>query len=826
MKPISRAQAGTAGLAVIALLSGIVGVTGIASASTEPAPSAPIPAPSSLSPDDCLDRTVTPARDTDAGCRLPVPARKTVKLDWQPVVGATGYRVQVGTDNTWSDDPTFEQDVVSSEVTLPVSLPHASYVWRVAALRGKETGHWSSESNQLQPDAQFTRGWRDVAQPTTPTQGSTVTGARTTFAWSPVAGASSYELQVSSRNDFGRSAAGAPDTTSDPTSQTQTAGQTNYCYTARTRITPFTEDAHHAEDAPGACIFAPFQPGTPLFWRVRALDRFVTGAADNDTTPASTVGISHLPPVKGPDDTDIVKECPASKSITPSPAPSASAAATPAPTASATPAPTATPLAVSPVGGDAHSGPDCAPTHPSELGSWSAISSFTEQPAPPVAGSCATGLVCTTSLAQEPDGACKVTSAAAPEKALCRDFPTLSWGAVAGATRYRVNIGLDDQFSNIQRIVETSALSWTPTDSWRDSSPGTSYYYAVQACTDSGCGAVTSTPPSFRKASDRTTLGARPAVAGDFTLSWRSYADSLQASIGKATQDAYAYHLQVATADHASYDVLTDEVTVDQTSYVSPKRIYPDGNYVWRVQALDSAGHRLPWSLSQAFTRDVTPPTAVVYPNTRVAVMSALLVVFSEPVTGVSSSSLTLGVGAPSTVSVLDRRRAVIVPTRPLMPGARYTVTLSPAIKDLSGNSARPDGPTLTVNPFVDDSSRAVSYAGPWRTSASSDAVGGSDHAVGPTGASSASASLAFAGTGVAVTACLGPANGYLDVYLDGSRLGRVSTYRSYSGCGARVAAISRLPRARHLVRLVAVGAHAGASTGNQIGLDALTVTP
>lgn len=826
MKPISRAQTGTAGLAVIALLSGIVGVTGIASASTEPAPSAPIPAPSSLSPDDCLDKTVTPARDTDTGCHLPVPARKTVKLDWQPVPGATGYRVQVGTDNTWSDDPTFEQDVVSSEVTLPVSLPHASYVWRVAAMRGKQTGHWSSESSQLQPDAQFTRGWRDVAQPSTPMQGSTVTSARTTFTWSPVAGASSYELQVSSRNDFGRSAAGAPDTTSDPTAQTQTSGQTNYCYTARTRITPFTEDAHHAEDAPGACVFAPFPAGTQLFWRVRPLDRFVTGAADNDTTPASTVGISHLPPVKAPDETDIVKECPASKSIIPSPAPSASAAATPAPTASATPAPTSTPLAVSPLGADAHAGPDCAPTHPSELGSWSAVSSFTEQPAPPAAGSCANGLVCTASLAQEPDGACKVTSAAAPDKALCRDFPTLSWDAVAGATRYRVNIGLDDQFSNIQRIVETSALTWTPTDSWRDSTPGTSYYYAVQACNDSGCGAVTSTPPSFRKASDRTTLGAKPAATGKLTLSWRSYADSLQASIGRATQDAYAYHLQVATADHASYDVLTDEATVDQTSYASPTKSYPDGNYVWRVQVLDSAGHRLPWSLSQAFTRDVTPPTAVVSPNSRVAVMSPLLVVFSKSVTGVSSTSLTLGAGVPSTVSVLDRRRAIIVPSRPLVPGASYTVTLSPAIKDLAGNSARPDGPTLTVNPFLDDSSRAVAYAGPWRTSASSDAVGGSAHVVRPTATRPSSASLVFAGTGVVVTGCLGPADGYLDVYLDGTRLGRVNTYRSYSGCGARVASVARLPRGRHSLKLVGVGIHAGASAGDQIGLDALTVTP
>ena len=48
---------------------------------------------------------------------------------------------------------------------------------------------------------------------------------------------------------------------------------------------------------------------------------------------------------------------------------------------------------------------------------------------------------------------------------------------------------------------------------------------------------------------------------------------------------------------------------VDTTSHVSPKLRYPDGAYLWRVQALDASGHRLPWSAAQAFTRDGTAPT-------------------------------------------------------------------------------------------------------------------------------------------------------------------------------------------------------------------------
>ncbi|MGB8649503.1 MAG: hypothetical protein WCD35_02455, partial [Mycobacteriales bacterium] len=100
--------------------------------STEPV-AAPLAAPGGLSPDD-------------SNAPYPHAVRQTVRLDWAPVSGATGYRVQVGRDATWSDDPVLSVDVVSSELTLPVSLPNASYVWRVAAEQGSSLGHWSSET--------------------------------------------------------------------------------------------------------------------------------------------------------------------------------------------------------------------------------------------------------------------------------------------------------------------------------------------------------------------------------------------------------------------------------------------------------------------------------------------------------------------------------------------------------------------------------------------------------------------------------------------------------------------------------------------------------
>ena len=803
MNPTPRARACTAGLAAAALAAGLVGVSGIASASTEPVPSAVLPAPLSLAPDDCLDATTTPA--SDGNCVV-APVRKGVRLDWAPVAGATGYRVQVGTDSTWSDDPTLTRDVVSSEFTLPVFLPHATYVWRVAALRGAGLGHWSSESTALQPEAQFTRGWRSRVTTLAPANGAVVTAARTTYSWTPVAGASAYELQVSDAPDFTQSSGVTPDVTPSTGTTSQGGPHLDFCYTARTRVTPFMEDAAHAEDNPGACSFAGFPAGTPLYWRVRPLDRFVTAASDVDTTPASTGGISYLPPTTGPNDPEIIAECPG---------------ASPSPTATASPSPSAT--AAPP------SGLACGPSHPSELGSWSDVSTYSASPVTPAAATCQPGLVCTTSLSTEPDHVCSVTNVggADAEKAVCSDLPTLSWGAVAGATRYRVDIGLDDAFSNITRIVETSALSWTPTDSWRDSSPGLSYYYAVQACTASGCGPVTATPPSFRKVTSRPVLGARPRVSGDFTLSWQSYADSLAARSGHAaTQDAYAYHVQVASTDHAGYDVLVDEATVDETSYVSASKVYPDGDYVWRVQTVDSAGHRLPWSLSQSFTRDATAPRVTsVSPASQVAVTSPLRVVFSEPVTGVSASTLGLGSGVPVTVAVLDATHATISPAAPLVPGRTYTVTVGPLVKDLSGNAAVAVGPTLKVSTVVDDPSRALHYAGTWGVHASTDAAGRSYHLGLPTSTSHPTVTGAFVGSYVALIGCVGPYNGIVDVYVDGVRRAHVSTYRSFSGCNIPVAAVGGLPRGvQHTVRVVATGTHAAYARGSNVGVDLVNV--
>jgi hypothetical protein len=748
-----------------------IGLTGFAPVSTALASTEPVtgtsllPAPTGLSPDD-------------TGAPFPHQARKTVTLDWSPVSGATKYRVQVGRDSTWSDAPILTKDVVFSEWTLPQSLSYATYVWRVAAISGSTVGHWSSEQGLAHANASFTRGWRTAPTPTAVV--SPYVGLPT-FRWSPVADADAYELQVATV-DFalGVSTGPTPDTSPTGTTQSQApAGLVGECFTPRTRVTPSGDEVAKSGTA-GECGFKLPNDGSTLYWRVRALDAFVSEETTGDTVPASSAGVASTTPK----DPNLAEPC-----------------------------------------GENPEAFSCEPSRPSIAGSWSATSSFASTLATPTTTTSAT--VPTLSLGSDPDGLCDVVTDGTPteaEHAVCTDVPTIRWPAITGATQYRVTVALDDALTNIQHVVYTTALQWTPPGSWPDASATTSYYYVVQAC-DASCGPVTTTPPSFSKVTPRLTLGANPGVTGEFRLSWNSYSAALAAASGQAaTQDAYAYHLQVARSDHPSFDQLVDDEVVDET-FFSPLKSYGDGQFVWRVQPLDSNGNKLPFSFSKKFSRDATAPKVIkVSPSSSVAVTQPLTVTFSESVLGVSASSLGLSPAVAHTVTFVTSTTWKITPTAPMVPGATYRVVLTSAIHDQAGNAAGGFGPSLTVSKSVADNSKAFGYAGSWSTRSASNAVGGSYHSALPTSTSHPYATTKFFGAGLYVYSCLGPANGYLDVYVDNVKKARVSLYRAYSGCGIRVATLSGLARSTHTLKLVGVGAHQSASKGNGVAVDHVTV--
>jgi hypothetical protein len=212
-----------------------------------------------------------------------------------------------------------------------------------------------------------------------------------------------------------------------------------------------------------------------------------------------------------------------------------------------------------------------------------------------------------------------------------------------------------------------------------------------------GC-AEPSAPVEFRKSSPKlalTTPAHRAPVGGsEVVLSWQGFSAALSAATGSpATSEAYAYRVQVARPDNPDFAKagLIEDVRVDSTHHVSADLRYAEGPHLWRVQPVDASGHRLPWSATRTFTRDSIAPTFRIVP-TLLPARGSFTVRFSEPVVGVGPSTVVLSAVPSRVTASADRLRAVVAPTRPLLPGASHTVTVGLQVQDLAGNRVSPSG--------------------------------------------------------------------------------------------------------------------------------------
>ncbi len=719
---------------------------------------------------------VAPALSTPAaaaGLSAPRPLttastelQKVVELSWAPVAGAASYAVQVGTDPYWSDEAdVFPLTTVSTRLTLPVWLPHADYLWRVAAVGGTGVrGPWSATLDAAEEplaDVTFTRGWDPGQAPHPQAQVAVEDDFLPTFRWSPVRTASEYQLQVSTDPDF----------LGDPV-HTQARGVIGSCFTTRTTVTPFNRQKAAANPGAGDCAFEGLGTAPQVFWRVRALDQVAGEVQELVTTPVVGSGVSHQPPADA--ERLDVTDCPAAS-------------------------------------------PDvlkaCEPAHAVEKGAWSAVEVWDRQaPWPTVEQD--HRLLPVVDTAALPAAVCSSTGS-------CRDVPTIDWDAVPGATSYRTYVALDRAFTNVQEIAETPGTSYTPTVQWRDSGVNASYHYAVQACTSVGCGPVTSTPPSFRKGSVPVRLRPAQVTRTDTVLAWDGYADVLD-GLGDATSEAAAYRVQVAEATDTAFSAPVDDVVTDHASHVPTKKPYGEGAFRWRVQAVDASGHRLRWSPAGTFTRDVTAPVVkATSPLASVDPRASLTVTFSEPVTGVSAATahlLPTTAGAPAVPATVRISGSTLTldPTGTLPVGGSYALVLTGGIRDLAGNALAPSRRGVRVAPVVDDAHAAIGYAGSWSTLSSSMVSKGTYRVA---SASGATATTTTSGTGVRVHGCRGPSGGQFQLRVDGVVRATVDTYRSYSSCGT-LAEVTRLKAGTHTVQVRVLGTRTKASSGTRIGLD------
>jgi hypothetical protein len=149
-----------------------------------------------------------------------------------------------------------------------------------------------------------------------------------------------------------------------------------------------------------------------------------------------------------------------------------------------------------------------------------------------------------------------------------------------------------------------------------------------------------------------------------------------------------------------------------------------------------------------------------------------------------------LGPGAHVlSVEVLGTKRPAAVGTRVTVDALRW------------GGQTRSDPPASPVR---------------WATVAD---VGASGGAAAVSAARGASAKLAFTGTGVALRTQRGPGMGRAEVWVDGALLKVVDLYRTAKAF-ATVRLVSELADGPHTVRILVLGTHRAAGSGNAVVVD------
>jgi Bacterial Ig-like domain len=414
-----------------------------------------------------------------------------------------------------------------------------------------------------------------------------------------------------------------------------------------------------------------------------------------------------------------------------------------------------------------------------------------------------------------------------PAAACTNDTPVITWTSM-DAPSYEVYIGTDPSFSSYSYVYATQTPAVAPRISLHDRHR---YYVLVHACYDDGCGAASMA--SFTKTSDAVVTGATsPLTQAHPVLSWTDYLRTT------TTLEAKEYHIQIGKSANMDDDAPVLDVKVDRagepygTSTYQPTGL-ADGTHYWRVQAIDASDRGLTWSGVRSFVTDTTGPTATITTANGMPITGTVSVRFSEPVTGIAPATLRL-MAVTSTVATAGAvtatspaSTAIITPTSPLVSGQTYRLYVSPAVTDQAGNAAVASVTTVRTATTVTAGSSALKEI--WDPVPRAQANGGS-YAQSATRNATETLTLRGqpAGTSVKLYAVLSPAGGWAHMYIDGvlgtpvSFYGPVVTWKKLVWTGTLPTLASG---STHTVQIVAQGDHHPvASRGNYVFVDQWTV--
>ncbi|WP_166133407.1 Ig-like domain repeat protein [Nocardioides ochotonae] len=581
------------------------------------------------------------------------PPVDTPRFAWEPVAGATDYTVQVSADPEFTDPALITANTQRTTAAVLTGYQVAgTYYWRVRGSLGANRATRWSEPRQYEvrglepavltaPADSFDKPVRDVV-----------------LDWEPVAGAVSYQLQVSTDDDFKTFVVNATGIVGTRYSPAGTLNNDEYYWRVRPVVdtsgnlapwpsTPWRFRRAWPDQPQAVYPRGAVEPGIPLFFEWTAIERaskytlFVYGA---DGKPVCNVSTVH---------TTVANECALTKPGTYSW------------------------LVRATDEGGANPVTDVLAQE---------LVTFDYDPAAPIAPGQPAGAAMSGTAAYGVAGA-RQEVCAAVLPATCVDLrqtPVLTWPAVEGATAYRLHLSHDRELTNLVsgfRDIRVTSPMWTPTKTLPDSQAGSAYFWVVDPCfTTCPDGLVRYPENSFAKKSVAPRLSGPvggTVVADDVSLSWGSLLDAVRhpsaatgsSLITPAATEAKSYQIQ--TSIDPAFGTRIDDTTIDERTYTSPGQTYPEGPVYWRVRANDGSGNPTVWSETGEFTKRSAVPTLTSPANG--ASLGSDYALSWEPLPFAASYEVEVNVGATKVGGSTSWKHVSWAPSDPFPASASYT---------------------------------------------------------------------------------------------------------------------------------------------------------
>lgn len=268
------------------------------------------------------------------------------------------------------------------------------------------------------------------------------------------------------------------------------------------------------------------------------------------------------------------------------------------------------------------------------------------------------------------------------------------WAPQNGASQYQVEIYQNDDATHslANRVYQGSTNEPTLVDQDYLPPSATAYRWRVRWFDADGQGQPRpwSSDGRFFVTASSVTLGGPTANTyqpnNGLYFTWSPVAS------------AAAYRLDVRNPQGA----VVYSITTPGTAFAPST--FGDGSFQWRVTALDPSNGAIANSAWRAFQIDSAAPVVTNYsPNPNGKPKSKVKITLSEPVSGVTTTSLALyvaGRGAKLPVKLKlshGNQVATLTPKQKLKKGKSYTVKLTKAVHDGAGNHLVPFTWTFTV---------------------------------------------------------------------------------------------------------------------------------